>query len=93
MENEKIEFVQVPLKTFEYKMESIVLRTLRKYERIRAVEKKSEETLLTKSKAAKTLGVCYNTLSNMIDKGLIKTTLDHKKILQSSIDEYYKNNR
>ncbi|WP_289055512.1 hypothetical protein [Carboxylicivirga marina] len=88
MENEKIEFVQVPLKAFEYKMESIVLRTLRKYDRIREVEKKAEETLLPKNKAAKTLGVCYNTLARLIKEGLIQTTLDGKKIPQSSIDIY-----
>lgn len=88
MENEKIEFVQVPLKTFEYTMESIVLRTLRKYDRIKEVEEKADEILLPKNKAAKKLGVCYNTLVRLIDKGLISTTLDGRRIPESAIKDY-----
>ncbi len=86
MEKEKIEFVNIP----RYQLESILLNTLRKYERIKAIEQPKEDTLLSKKEAAKLLGVCYNTLMRLIKTGSISTTLDGSRVPKSSIDEYVK---
>ncbi|WP_282036299.1 hypothetical protein [Saccharicrinis aurantiacus] len=85
MEKQKVEVVTVP----RYDLEEIILDVLRKFWRIKEKEESKEEKLLTRTQAKSRLGICNNTLVKLIEKGLIKTTIDKKWVLNSSIDLYF----
>ncbi|MBK3518720.1 helix-turn-helix domain-containing protein [Carboxylicivirga marina] len=73
-------------------LESMFLKTLEKYDRIK--EKKVRHMkLYNKKDAAFELNMSFNTLQRKIKAGLINTTSDGTQIPQSSIDNYLRQNK